>query len=52
MAVAVKEKGLCLGKTSVGTANLGLAVLEGRGTAELFLELAFRVALRFYSQCV
>ena len=32
------RKGLCLGKTSVGTANLGLAVPGGRGPAELFLE--------------
>lgn len=31
------RKGLCLGKTSVGTTSLGLAVPGGRGTAELFL---------------
>lgn len=34
----LRRKGLCLRKTSVGTANLGLAVPEGRGTAELFPE--------------
>lgn len=38
----LRRKGLCLGKTSAGTANLGLAVPEGRGTAELFLELALQ----------
>lgn len=34
----IGRTGLCLGKTSVGTANLGLAVPGGRGPAELFLE--------------